>query len=55
VQLKTTTRTSSLIETYDHFMGWAGGERAYEKWAKVKAEDGAIAFWKLQQLEEVLG
>jgi hypothetical protein len=27
--------------------------RTYEKWAKVKAKDGAIAFWKLQQLEEV--
>lgn len=53
VRLKNTTLEFTIIDIYDHFMGWVDGERTYEKWARLTTTDGKPATWKVQQLEAV--
>lgn len=53
VRLKSTAQAYTLIEIYDHFMGWADGKRTYETWARLLTDDGRPAHWKLNQLEVI--
>lgn len=53
-RLTGTDRTYTLIETYEHFMGWHDGDRTYEAWARLKTAEGNPATWKLIQLEAIV-
>lgn len=54
VRHKQTGLSYTVIDIYDHFMGWVDGERTYEQWAKLQTTDGKPATWKLSQLEALL-
>lgn len=51
VRLNGTQAEYTVIELYDHFMGWEDGDRTYETWARLTTPDGKPATWKIQQLE----
>jgi hypothetical protein len=53
VRLKNTVLEYVVIELYDHFMGWVDGERTFEAWARLQADDSRPAHWKINQLEIV--
>jgi hypothetical protein len=52
VRLKGAGRVYTVVEIYDHYVGRdSNGDRSYETWARLKAQDGKAAHWKLRQLE----
>jgi hypothetical protein len=53
VKLKNTKLEYVITKIYDHFMGLQDGEPSYEQWAKLRANDGNPAQWKLNQLEKI--
>lgn len=53
VRHKQTGSAYTVIDIYDHFMGWVDGERTYEAWARLTTTDGKPAHWKAQQLEVI--
>jgi hypothetical protein len=53
VRHKQTGQTFTVIELYEHFLGWQDGDRTFERWAKLQTLDGRPAHWKLQQLEAI--
>jgi hypothetical protein len=54
VQHRQTQHEFTVIEIYQHFMGWEDGDRTYESWARLMTDDGKIAHWKIQQLEVIV-
>jgi hypothetical protein len=51
VRLKNTQAEFVVTEIYQHYMGLEDGDRTYERWARLQADDGKPAHWKVCQLE----
>lgn len=53
VLLKNTNLEYKVVETFAHFMGLEGGQKTFEKWAKLQDNNGNFAYWKVGQLEKI--
>ena len=53
VRHRQTGQEFTIIEIYDHYMGFEDGERTYEECARLQTPDGKPATWKIQQLEAI--